>query len=117
VRAPDRPDLVAGVPTLLRDGAQWINPAAFTTPQVGTFGNLKRGSLTGPGLTEIDISLSKNTRINDRFTLQFRTEAFNVINHTNFGVPNLVLSSAAFGQFDRTATFSRQIQFGVKLIM
>jgi len=117
VRSPDRPDLVPGIPQYVRSGTQWLNSAAYTPPANGTFGNLGRGTLTGPGLTEVDISLSKETQLSDRVAMQFRTECFNVLNHNNFGLPNLVLSSGSFGAVSNTATSSRQIQFGIKLIM
>ena len=75
---------------------------------------------------EVDASLFKNTNITEKIPLQFRAECFNVLNHTNFATPNLtVFSKNSGGQFiispsagliTATATPSRQIQFGLKLI-
>ena len=48
-------------PVLLRKQTQWFDPNAFTLPTVGTWGNAGRGILTGPGLANLDLSLSKNT--------------------------------------------------------
>jgi len=100
---------------------QWFNPAAFLLPQAGTFGNLGRGALRGPGLANWDFSLFKNTAIHERLRLQFRAEIFNILNHANFGAPTLPLfSSGAFsptaGQISNTTTTAREIQFGLKLI-
>jgi hypothetical protein len=63
----------------------------------------------------------KNTRLSERFTLQFRAEAFNLLNRANFGVPNTTVFSgtnfaAAAGLITSTTTTSRQLQGGLKLI-
>ena len=77
--------------------------------------------IVDPGLAEVDASLFKDTAITERTNLQFRAEVFNVLNHANFGTPNAtVFSSGAIspsaGLITTTATTSRQIQFGLKLI-
>ncbi len=103
--------------------SQYFNPAAFIVPVAGTYGNLGRNTLTGPGLSELDASLKKNAAISSRLSLQFRGEFFNILNHTNFGTPNTVVYSSnsstpspTAGLITTTATTSRQIQFGVKLL-
>jgi hypothetical protein len=122
-RNPDRPSLNPAFsgPVVLGNPNQWFNPAAFKLPAAGTFGNLGRGVYSGPGLADVDASLFKSTAITERTNLQFRAEFFNVLNHTNFGTPNAtVFSSGAIspsaGLITTTATTSRQIQFGLKLI-
>jgi hypothetical protein len=122
-RNPDRPSLNPAFsgPVVLGNSNQWFNPAAFKLPAAGTFGNLGRGVYSGPGLANVDASLFKTTAITERTNLQFRAEFFNVLNHTNFGTPNAtVFSSGAIspsaGLITTTATTSRQIQFGLKLI-
>lgn len=122
-RNPDRPSLNPAFtgPVVLGSPNQWFNPHAFVLPQAGTFGNLGRGVYSGPGLTDVDASLFKTTSITERANLQFRAEVFNVMNHPNFGTPNAtVFSSGAIspsaGLITSTATTSRQIQFGLKLI-
>jgi len=122
-RNPDRPSVSTTFtgPVLLQKPTQWFNPNAFVLPAPGTFGNLGRETLTGPGLAEVDVSLVKNTAVSERASLQFRAEFFNVLNRANFGTPNAivfangVISSSA-GLITLTATTSRQIQFGLKLI-
>jgi hypothetical protein len=122
-RNPDRPSLNPAFtgPVVLGNPNQWFNPQAFILPAAGTFGNLGRGVYSGPGLADVDASLFKTTAITERINLQFRAEVFNVLNHTNFGTPNAtVFSSGAIspsaGLITTTATTSRQIQFGLKLI-
>jgi hypothetical protein len=110
---------------------QWFNPAAFSAPISGTFGNVGRDTLTGPGLTELDLALAKSTTIHERLRAQFRAEFFNVLNHSNFTTPNAVVYSSGAtpktptaeavgsptaGVISATATTSRQIQFGLKLL-
>jgi hypothetical protein len=105
-----------------RTASQYFNPAAFLPPATGTYGNVSRDSLTGPGLSELDLSATKNSHITERLGLQFRAEFFNIINRTNFLTPNEVVYSAAgsgisptAGLVTATSTTSRQIQFGAKL--
>ncbi|MBX6358676.1 MAG: carboxypeptidase regulatory-like domain-containing protein [Acidobacterium ailaaui] len=102
---------------------QYFNPTAFVVPVSGTYGNLGRNTLTGPGLSSLDFSLRKNTALTERLNLQFRGEIFNLFNHANFGTPNTVVYSSASsapsptaGVITTTATTSRQIQFGLKLL-
>jgi hypothetical protein len=122
-RNPDRPSLNPSFsgPIVLGSHNQWFTPNAFVVPSAGTYGDLGRGTLTGPGLVEMDISLFKNTKITEKIALQFRAECFNVPNHTNFGTPNAIVFSGgaispSAGLITATATSSRQTQFGLKLI-
>jgi len=101
---------------------EYFNPNAFLPPATGTYGNVKRDSLVGPGLSELDFSAVKNSRITERLGLQFRAEFFNILNHTNFLTPNEVVYTSATsgisptaGVVTATSTTSRQIQFGAKL--
>jgi hypothetical protein len=101
----------------------YFNPAAFIQPLPGTYGNAGRNILQGPGLTTTDLSLAKKFSLTERLNLQFRTEAFNLFNHTNFNTPNPVVYAAATGGpsptagvITSTSTTSRQIQFGLKLL-
>jgi hypothetical protein len=117
---PDwNPDFKGPVTTGTPD--QWFDPRAFRLPKQGTFGNVSRGSLRGPGLVNIDTSLFKQIPISERWNLQFRGEAFNLLNHANFGYPNEVVFtganySSSAGQLTYTATPSRQIQLALKLL-
>jgi hypothetical protein len=99
---------------------QYFNPNAFSLPVLGTWGNLRRATLTGPGLEGVDMSLVKNTSITERVGLEFRAEFFNIINRTNLGLPSPSVFlgnsfSPTAGLISTTTTTSRQIQFGLKL--
>ncbi len=122
-RNPDRPSLNPAFsgPVTLGSPNQWFNPNAFVRPAAGTWGNLGRGVLTGPGLADLDASLFKDVSLTEQFRLQFRAEFFNALNHTNLGAPNAITFSGinispSAGLITSTATTSRQIQFGLKLI-
>jgi hypothetical protein len=113
-----RPNAVLGVPITPPGGQnrqQWFNPAAFTNPQEGQFGNVGRNTLTGPGNISIDFSIFKNFAIRERARLQFRTEFFNLINHPNFGGLNTTYDSTNPGELT-TAGTSRQVQFALKFL-
>ena len=75
-----------------------------------------------PGVSTLDFSLTKNTRVSENANLQFRFEAFNILNRADFGIPRLVVRDdegdieANAGEIDDTTTTARQIQFGLKLI-
>ena len=132
-RNPVRPNRAPGFsgPLYAKTVQQWFDPAAFAAPYPGTFGNVGRDTLTGPGLAELDFAVSKSTTIHERLHAQFRAEFFNVLNHANFTTPNAVVyssgptpktptaeaeASPTAGVISATATTSRQIQFGVKLL-
>ena len=91
-----RPNVVAGVNPFLStgDGRYFLNPAAFSIPQPGTFGNLGRFALHGPGLQQFDFTLHKRFDITERYNLEFRAELYNVFNRANFSNPPAVLSNA-----------------------
>lgn len=119
----DRPDYVFGQPLYVNNPSpsQWVNPAAFIRQDLG-FGDAGRNILTAPGLQDVDVALSKDTRVKERVSLQFRAEAFNILNHPNFGQPVNSLTATTFGQIIQTRTArgdlgsSRQLQLGLKLI-
>ncbi len=141
-----RPDLIPGVePYIQTNGAIFLNPAAFSTPKPGTFGNLERGYLHGPAFSQIDLVLAKHFPFAISRNMEFRMEVFNLFNTVNFSNPIATLpnalpttatteankvqpgqayTSAAAGTFGTiTSTVartvglgtSRQIQFALKL--
>ena len=108
---------------------QWINPAAFVPNPVGTYGNVGRNALEGPGLFQFDFQLSRYFQLTERFKLQFIYNAFNILNHTNYvgqfapsgqpagvsyGTASQALNSSTFGQI--TGAYDPRImQFALKL--
>jgi hypothetical protein len=128
-----RPNLVPGVPIYLHGANKtiYLNPAAFTLPAPGQFGNLRRGFVRQPGLRNVDFSLAKNWKVKEKYGIQFRAEMFNLFNTTNFNGfdPGLGLNvhRDANGKLDGTFTQNntnfgtlnsdrgpRNIQFGIK---
>ena len=105
----------------------YIKTQCFSFPHPTTrIGNAGRNSLIGPGLSNLDLSVFKNNRIqriSENFNVQFRAEFFNVLNHPNFSPPvvNNTLFSAngapvtTAGLITTTSTSSRQLQFALKL--
>ena len=88
----------------------------FTTPfATAPYGDLGRNAFRAPGLEQWDFAADKSFQIREGMKLQFRSEFFNLLNHTNFGVPDTKTTDAAFGTI-RTTYASRQIQFGLKLL-
>ncbi len=113
--ANDRPNVV-GNPHLSNPSATaWFNTAAFAIPPYGSFGNSGRNTLEGPGTQTVDLSLVKNTVLRESANLQFRVEAFNILNHTNFGLPDNFIGSPTFGQI-LSAGSPRRLQLGLKLL-
>ena len=133
-RGTQRPDLVPGVNPYLKEGVRWLNPAAFATPQPGTFGNLPRNFLRGPDFWQVDLMVSKDVRFGQNQGLQFRAEVFNITNRLNYenpaaslpnGTPGVPFSEAQTGTFgymlgplNRTVGLgtARQTQLSVRFI-
>jgi hypothetical protein len=112
----DRPNCVgdpnANAP---HDVLNWFNKSAFVAPTPLTFGNCGRSLILGPGIDNVDISLSRVTSIRDRLRLQFRIETFNVFNHPNFDPPNASFGNPSFGQI-ASAGDARETQIALKLL-
>jgi hypothetical protein len=113
-------------PAILGNPSKWFDPSAFLAPantpaNGGFYGNVGRDTLIGPGLATWDFSTLKDTRISERLNLQFRAEIFNLLNRSNFNLPNAVVFtpfgvSPTAGAITSTSTTSRQVQFGLKLL-
>ena len=123
-RNPIRPNVNTAFtgPVIIGSPSEYFNPAAFSAPVTGTYGDAGRDSLTGPGLSSLDFSVARKFAIKERLALQFRAEFFNILNHANFNEPNPVIYTSATalsptaGVISSTTTTSRQIQFGLKLL-
>lgn len=125
----DRPNLIGDPDSgARRDAAMWFNPMAFATPAAGTFGSSGRNTIIGPKLHIVDFTVGKVTKITDRFSTQFRMEAFNLFNRANLSLPQVDFSSlTTFGTITATPDTDlgnprltdggpRVIQFGLKLL-
>jgi hypothetical protein len=127
---PNRPNLI-GDPSGPGNRDQWFNTtpigsagSAFARPAVGTFGDLPRNDLRGPGYWRMDASLFKRIKFNDK-AVELRIESVNVLNHVNLGNPDSEIgvpgnNNANAGRITSTAFFGadpqRNFQFAVKFI-
>lgn len=97
-----RPNVNPGVPFYLNPpntpGGKVINVAAFSVPTTTLQGNLGRNALRGFGATQWDLTLRRQFRFTERFSLQARGDFFNILNHPNFGSPINFMTSPQFGQ-------------------
>jgi hypothetical protein len=116
-----RPDCVgdarAGASDNPRTGL-WLNPAAFTLPGLGQFGNCGVGRYHGPGFTNTDISVFKIFPVREIMRFEFRAEFFNAFNHANFSNPGSFFAGGAgggFGIISSTVGDPRIVQFALKL--
>lgn len=97
------------------------NPGLFTFPTYGGPGNLPRNWFYGPGFRNFDMVISKLTSLNERFSLEFRAETYNLFNHPNFNPPDNGVGDLTFSQSlsevgrNDSTTGARQLQFGLKL--
>jgi hypothetical protein len=111
----ERPQQVLANPYAANKGVQWLNPAAFAQPATGTYGNMGPATLEGPGFFGINVNVTRRFQIREKQTLEFRAEAFNVLNHVNFLDPVATLTSSAFGQI-QTANDPRILQLALKYL-
>ncbi len=89
-----RPDLVPGVdPYITNGGLLYLNPAAFSTPLPGTYGNLERNVLRGPGFVQTDLFFAKHVRASRR-DIELRVEVFNLFDAVNYSNPGVTLNAA-----------------------
>jgi hypothetical protein len=107
---------------IIGDPNNWFNANAFVLPRPGEYGNVGRNVLRGPDLKMVDLSIFKNTAVGKQ-NLQFRIEIFNLFNRANLATPNSAVLFNADGtrvpnatNVVRTATSSRQVQFGLKFV-
>jgi hypothetical protein len=105
-----RPNLVPGVDPFVRSGGLvFLNPAAFSVPLPGTFGDLQRNSIKGPGFQQVDMVFSKRFPMGRTSNVEFRAEVFNIFNRNNFTNPVGTLPNALPAS---SATEANKIQPG-----
>jgi hypothetical protein len=126
ISGEERPNYVAGV-SLTPDGGStpnnWINAAAFAVPAHQTFGNLGRNAFRAPGISQLDLGVSKFIGITEKLSIRVRADLFNVFNRAQRGAPNADISAANFGTI--TSTISnyatgrgtpRELQLSAKIV-
>ncbi len=112
----DRPNVILpdSVYPSTRTVKEWFNQAAFAVQPIGSFGNLGRFAVYGPGTIQWDMSLSRRFDLSERAKLDIRSDFFNVMNHGNWNNPVVSIASGTFGQIT-TFGSPRIIQMAMKL--
>lgn len=114
-----RPNAVPGVDPYLPKSewanGRYLNPAAFSVPAAGTFGNVGRNSLVGPGFIGLDMAMAKSFTLAGSRRLELRAEAFNLLNRRNYLQVGRLVNQANFGQI-LSQSDPRQLQFGARLV-
>ena len=108
VGSPARP---SGVNSL----TEWFNTQAFVPNAIGTYGDTGRNFLFGPGLFDIDMSVSRSIPLMEGTKLIFRADSFNTLNHPNFGQPSNTITSGTYGSIT-SALDPRILQFSGKFV-
>ncbi len=107
-------DKIANPVPANRSAAEWINPAAFTTPPAYTFGTFGRNALRSDWYKNVDVSVFRQFPVKESASFEFRLEAFNVLNDVVFAAPNSVVNAPAFGSVTSIANTPRQLQAALK---
>jgi hypothetical protein len=114
-----RPDMVSDPNAGPHTPNEWVSRSAFSqlnpATQAGQFGSEGRNAIRGPGIANVDVSLFKNFAVTETMRLQFRAEAFNVLNHPNFALPENDIQSPAFGQILQAGP-PRLLQLALKFL-
>jgi len=122
----ERPNYISGVSLTPAGGStpdDWINRAAFTAPANQTFGNLGRNAFRAPGISQLDLGVSKFITFTEKLNLRLRADLFNVFNRAQYGAPNADISASNFGRI--TSTISnyatgrgtpRELQLSAKIV-
>jgi hypothetical protein len=107
---------IVGDPSIPNQGPDaWFNKLAFATPGLYTFGNSGIGLLDGPGVFQLNTSLSKNFYLTEQKFFQFRWEAYNLTNRVNYNNPNTTFTSTNFGRITAAGP-ARYMQVALKFI-
>ncbi|HXR79223.1 MAG TPA: carboxypeptidase regulatory-like domain-containing protein, partial [Bryobacteraceae bacterium] len=108
-----RPDYT-GQPLYASPAGFYLNPAAYSTPVPGQWGNAGRNSITGPAQFTLNASFGRTFRVSDRFNLDFRVDSTNVLNHVTFTTWNTTINSTQFG-LPAAANAMRSLQTTLRL--
>ena len=94
----------------------YLDPTAYASPSLGTFGNAWATNVENPSFFNVDTGLSRTFKFTERYSMQIRWETFNFDNHTNFGGPVTSLTSSTFGQITGIVGSPRIMQFATKFV-
>ena len=109
-----RPNQILADP-YLKQGYQWLNPAAFQAPAPGEFGNTPIHAYEGPGTFNVDLGITRSFRTGGERQIQLRAEVFNLLNNTQLNNPVSSLNSSNFG-YITSANDPRIVQLALKYV-
>jgi len=109
-----RPDVIGNWHAAHPSRQQWYNPSGFTAPGLYREGTASRNLVRGPGFARADWSAAKHFKY-EGYDLEFRTDAFNVLNRTNLNNPDNTFNSPTAGQISSTFDPMRVLQIGLHL--
>jgi hypothetical protein len=112
----ERPNVVGNPRGGSHAGGQWINPAAYTTPDQYTFGNSSRNPVRTQPTKRLDTSLFREFPVSEHAKFQMRLDAFNAFNHPVWGIPNRQQNGQFFGQSTSSVQTPRQLQLSGKIV-
>ena len=98
-----------------KSAAQWFNTSCFTLPAAFTFGNAPRNPVLSPGYAQIDLAVQKGVELRQGLRVELRLDVFNLLDRTNFDVPNRIAFTPNFGRIF-SAKPARQMQVGAKML-
>lgn len=126
ISGEERPNYLSGAFLTPAGGStrnHWINAAAFSAPASQTFGNLGRNAFRAPGISQLDLGLSKYIALTERLSIRMRADLFNVFNGAQYGAPNADLSQSNFGTITTTISnyatgrgTPREFQLSAKIV-
>ena len=108
-----RADVIGNPAIANPSAAMWFNTSAFAAPALYTWGNAGMGILAGPGLLQFNTALSKQFRVTEGKSLEFRWEAYNALNRVNYNNPSTNVSSSLFGRITSAGT-ARYMQLALR---
>ena len=111
---PNATGINPNLPQGQQSPSHWFNTAAFVNQTPFSYGNAGRDTIIGPGIIEVDASITKNFNITEHQILEFRAECFNVANHPLFSIPNATVGSPSEGVITSTIIDSREFQFALR---
>jgi hypothetical protein len=96
----------------------YFDKSHYSQPTAYTFGNMgpRDPNIRNDGIFNWDLSVFKNFRLTEKFSLQFRAEALNAFNTPRFSGPNTSVTSSSFGTITSQANAPRQMQMGLKVL-
>jgi hypothetical protein len=110
-----RPNVISNPVPTVQNVNDWLLAPAFSSPTAGTYGNLGINAFQGPGILEVDMGISRLFPVRERQHVEFRAEAFNILNRLNANNPTATLNSASFGKI-LSAADPRIMQLALKYV-